>query len=104
MSSDPSATPVASSSRGSTNHSLGNSSNSNGSAQTSSRHDRMVQTKVWTKQEYVDLLPRFSKSDFERFKKSIKEHGGLLMPIILNQDNVVLDGHRRMRARLSRCL
>lgn len=101
MSSDPSATPVASSSRGSTNHSLGNSSNSNGSAQTSSRHDRMVQTKVWTKQEYVDLLPRFSKSDFERFKKSIK---GLLMPIILNQDNVVLDGHRRMRARLSRCL
>ncbi|MFY9797791.1 MAG: hypothetical protein WAJ93_19055 [Candidatus Nitrosopolaris sp.] len=60
MSSDPSATPVASSSRGSTNHSLGSSSNSNGSAQTSSRHDRMVQTKVWTKQEYVDLLPRFS--------------------------------------------
>jgi hypothetical protein len=44
------------------------------------------------------ILPPYSKSDFERLKKSIKEHGGLLNPIILNQDNIRLDGHHRMRA------
>lgn len=36
--------------------------------------------------------------DFERLKKSIKDEGGLLMPIVLNQDRVVLDGHHRLRA------
>ncbi len=32
----------------------------------------MVETKIWTKQEYVDLMPPFSKSDFERLKKFIR--------------------------------
>ncbi|MGB8935743.1 MAG: ParB N-terminal domain-containing protein [Candidatus Nitrosopolaris sp.] len=98
MSSDSSATPIASSSSTNRSGPGSSSSSSNGSTQTSNSNERMVPTKVWTKQEYVDLLPQFSKSDFERLKKSIKEHGGLLMPIILNQDNVVLDGHHRMRA------
>jgi hypothetical protein len=37
-------------------------------------------------------------ADFERLKNS-KEHEGFLMPIMLNQDNVVLGGHHRMRTR-----
>jgi hypothetical protein len=45
----------------------------------------VVKTKVSTKEEYVTLIPPFSKSDYEALKQSIKEHGGLLMPIILNQ-------------------
>ena len=53
---------------------------------------------IQPKQEYVELIPAVSRADFERLKNSIKEHGGLLMPIILNQDNVVLGGHHRMRA------
>jgi ParB-like chromosome segregation protein Spo0J len=57
-----------------------------------------METKVWTKQEYVELIPPVSTQDFERLKASIKEHNGLLMPIVLNQDHVVLDGHHRMRA------
>jgi len=58
----------------------------------------MVETKVIVKDKYVNLIPPVSKSDFEMLKNSIKEHGGLLMPITLNQDYVVLDGHHRMRA------
>lgn len=58
----------------------------------------MVETKVITKEEYVTLVPPVSTSDYEGLKQSIKEHGGLLIPIILNQDNVVLDGHHILRA------
>jgi ParB-like chromosome segregation protein Spo0J len=58
----------------------------------------LVETKVYTKEEYVTLIPPVSVADFERLKKSIQDEGGLLMPIILNQDNIVLDGHHRLRA------
>jgi len=34
----------------------------------------------------------------ERLKRSIKEEGRLLLPIVLNQDNVILDGHHRFQA------
>jgi hypothetical protein len=37
-------------------------------------------------------------SEYERLKRSIKEEGGLLVPVVLNQDNVVLDGHHRLQA------
>src|SRR5215469_11379385 len=58
----------------------------------------MVETKVLTKEEYVTLIPSVSNQDYERLKQSIKDEKGLLFPIILNQDNVVLDGHHRLRA------
>ena len=58
----------------------------------------MVETKVFEKKEYVTLIPPISTTDYERLKKSIAKEGGLLMPIIVNQHNVVLDGHQRMRA------
>jgi ParB-like chromosome segregation protein Spo0J len=58
----------------------------------------MVEAKVYTKEEYVTLIPPISTTDYERLKMSIAEEGRLLMPIILNQDSVVLDGHHRMRA------
>jgi hypothetical protein len=40
-------------------------------------------------------IRRVSRKDFECLKNSIKEYGGLLTPIVLNQDNIVLDGHDR---------
>jgi hypothetical protein len=58
----------------------------------------MAETKVFTKEEYVTLIPPVSTQEYERLKTSILEQGGLLMPIILNQDHVVLDGHHRLRA------
>jgi hypothetical protein len=43
-------------------------------------------------------MPPVSTGDYERLKNSVKEQGGLLMPVTLNQNNVVLDGHHRLRA------
>ena len=76
-------------------HPIQNSSGAVGGSSGSSigDHGCMVETRVFTKSEYVNLIPRVSTSDYESLKQSIKEHGGLLMPIILNQDKVVLDGH-----------
>ncbi len=61
-------------------------------------HGWMVETKLYTKEEYVTLIPPVSAADYEDLKNSIREEGRLLMPITLNQDNVVLDGHHRLRA------
>jgi hypothetical protein len=47
---------------------------------------------VHTKEEYIHLMPPVTTSEYERLKQSIKEEGGLLVPVVLNQDNVVLDG------------
>jgi hypothetical protein len=41
---------------------------------------------VYTKEEHIHLKP------------SIKEEGGLLVPVVLNQDNVVLVRHHRLQA------
>ena len=43
-------------------------------------------------------MPPVTRAEYERLKRSIKEEGGLLVPAILNQDNVVLDGHHRLQA------
>jgi ParB-like chromosome segregation protein Spo0J len=61
-------------------------------------HACMVEAKDFTKSEYVNLFPSLSNAEYERLKQSIKEWGGLLMPIIVNQDNVVLDGYHRLMA------
>ncbi len=44
------------------------------------------------------MIPRATEAEYERLKRSIKEEGRLLVPVVLNQDNVVLDGHHRLRA------
>jgi len=56
----------------------------------------MIEAKDFTKSEYVNLIPSLSNAEYERLKQSIKEWGGLLMPIIVNQDNVVIDGYLRL--------
>jgi ParB-like chromosome segregation protein Spo0J len=58
----------------------------------------MVQEKVYLSVEYERLIPRLTPSEYKRLKRSIKEEGGLLVPVVLNQNNVVLDGHHRVRA------
>jgi hypothetical protein len=42
-------------------------------------------------------MPPVTTSEYETLKRSIKEEGGLLVPVVLNQDNVVLDGHHRLQ-------
>ena len=50
------------------------------------------------KEEYINLMPPVTASEYETLKHSIKEEGRLLLPIVLNQDNVILDGHHRFKA------
>jgi ParB-like chromosome segregation protein Spo0J len=57
-----------------------------------------VQAKYYaTKDEYSHVIQLLTASEYNT-KRSIKEEGRLLRPVVLNQDNVVLDGHHRIRA------
>ena len=48
--------------------------------------------------EYASLVPELSPEEFESLKQSIKKANGLYVPIIVNQDDIILDGHHRYRA------
>ena len=50
-----------------------------------------------TKQEYASMVPELSKEEYESLKQSIKENG-LWVPIVVNNDGVILDGHHRYKA------
>jgi hypothetical protein len=47
--------------------------------------------------EYASIMTPLTEWEYERLKKSIKKDG-LVYPIIVNQDNVILDGHYRYKA------
>ena len=47
--------------------------------------------------EYQDLVPPYTEQDYQSLKQSIKERG-LLVPIIVNSQGIILDGHHRYRA------
>src|SRR5687768_3869255 len=48
--------------------------------------------------EYASLVPGLSPEEYESLKQSIKEENGLYVPIIINQDGIILDGHHRYKA------
>ena len=48
-------------------------------------------------EEYSSLVPKLSPEEYESLKQSIKKNG-LYMPLIVNQDGVLLDGHHRYKA------
>jgi hypothetical protein len=47
---------------------------------------------------YASLVPELSPEEYESLKQSIKEANGLYVPIIVNQDGTILDGHHRFKA------
>jgi ParB-like chromosome segregation protein Spo0J len=47
--------------------------------------------------EYGSLVPELSPEEYESLKKSIKKNG-LYVPITVNRNGIVLDGHHRYRA------
>jgi hypothetical protein len=59
-------------------------------------HTVSAQT-IIIKREYQSLLPKLSPGEFKSLEQSIKEIG-LQVPLIVNQDNVLLDGNHRYRA------
>ena len=54
-------------------------------------------TSLSTNKEYLKQIPSLSGSEFESLKQSIKEQG-LHVPVIVNKQGIVLDGHHRFRA------
>jgi ParB-like chromosome segregation protein Spo0J len=48
--------------------------------------------------EYASLVPELSPEEFESLKQSIKNANGIYVPIIVNQDGIILDGHHRYKA------
>src|ERR671924_2303391 len=47
--------------------------------------------------EYASLVSELSPEEYESLKRSIKENG-LYVPLIVNQDGIILDGHHRYKA------
>ena len=48
--------------------------------------------------EYASMIPKQSPEEYESLKQSIKEENGLYVPIVVNQNGVILDGHHRYKA------
>jgi transcriptional regulator with XRE-family HTH domain len=48
-------------------------------------------------QEYADLVPPLSAEEYESLKQSIKQNG-LWIPIVVNKQGFILDGHHRFKA------
>jgi ParB-like chromosome segregation protein Spo0J len=72
---------------------LSDPNNNKNNRQNSSTTRRFVSTK----KEYLNIIPPLSEAGFALLKQSIKDKG-LLIPIIVNKDGIVLDGNHRFRA------
>lgn len=51
-------------------------------------------TKIIVRQDYLDLVPRLAKNDYEKLEESLRKDGQII-PIIVNQKGEILDGHTR---------
>ena len=51
---------------------------------------------ICTNEEYADIVSPLYMSEYESFKEDIKPNG-VQVPIITNQDIIILDGHQRYR-------
>jgi ParB-like chromosome segregation protein Spo0J len=57
---------------------------------------QIIKSLITINPEYSSLVYPLSKSEYELLKNSISNKG-LHLPIIINQDNVILDGHNRLK-------
>ena len=55
-----------------------------------------ISGKLIIKSEYAGLVPALSSQEYQSLKRSIKENGQYV-PIIINSNNIILDGHHRFR-------
>jgi DNA modification methylase/ParB-like chromosome segregation protein Spo0J len=48
--------------------------------------------------EYEKLVPSLTRQEYDLLKSSIKKSGGNIIPIIVNESNILLEGHHRYKA------
>ena len=48
--------------------------------------------------EYQKIVPSLTAKEYDSLKYSIRENSGNVVPIIVNQHGIILDGHHRIRA------
>lgn len=48
-------------------------------------------------EKYKSIIPPMPQAEYEALREDIKQHG-LHVPLLVNQDGVLLDGHHRLRA------
>jgi ParB-like chromosome segregation protein Spo0J len=53
---------------------------------------------IKTKQEYEQLVPPLNLIEYTNLKQSIKENKGNTIPIIVNKEGIIIDGHHRFKA------
>ena len=63
---------------------------------TSVQSYQIIKSLITINPEYSSLVYSLSTSEYELLKNSISNKG-LHLPIIINQDNVILDGHNRLK-------
>ena len=54
--------------------------------------------KIKTKSEYEQLVPHLTTLEYNNLKQSIKENNGNTIPIIVNKEGIIIDGHHRYKA------
>ena len=53
---------------------------------------------IKTKSEYEHLVPPLTPKENNNLKQSIKESNGNIIPILLNKEGIIIDGHHRFTA------
>jgi ParB-like chromosome segregation protein Spo0J len=48
--------------------------------------------------EYEQLIPQLTSIEYTNLKQSIKENNGNIIPIIVNKEGIIIDGHHRFKA------
>ena len=58
----------------------------------------LISNTVKVKDEYAALVPPLTQNEYNILKNSIKKSNGNIVPITINRDHFILDGHHRYRA------
>ncbi len=75
----------------------GDSTAINGRGMASKGEGDITNLEIKINNEYSSLVPELTTEEYELLKESIKQDG-LWVPLIVNQDGVLLDGHHRYKA------
>lgn len=62
------------------------------------RHGNLDSKLITICEEYATLMPVLTSHEYNALKNSISKSNGNIVPITINQDHIILDGHHRYKA------